>query len=84
MITPDDLPSHIFEKESQAPHGLLRISEIPTMPWKKLEAQCEKEYLETVLHRADWNMKKVAEQLEINRTYLHQKTAALGLHRKRK
>ncbi|CAM2010719.1 sigma-54-dependent transcriptional regulator [Acanthopleuribacter pedis] len=82
-ITTADLPSHIFEKENHAPHGLLRISEIPTMPWKKFKAQCEKEYLETVLHRANWNMKKVAQQLSINRTYLHTKVAALGIHRKK-
>ncbi len=82
-ITAADLPSHIFEKENAAPHGLLRLSEIPTMPWKKFKSQCEKEYLETVLHRANWNMKKVAQQLSINRTYLHTKVAALGIRRQK-
>lgn len=82
-ITAADLPSHIFEKENAAPHGLLRLSEIPTMPWKKFKNQCEKEYLETVLHRANWNMKKVAQQLSINRTYLHTKVAALGIRRQK-
>ena len=80
-ISSDDLPSHIFQGESQEAHGLLRISELPDMSLKDFKTRCEKEYIETMLHRANWNYKDVAKRLEINRSYLHQKITGLGIQR---
>lgn len=83
-ITQDDLPSHIFDGgQSEAIHGLLRLSEIAAMPLKTFKNNCEKEYIETMLHRANWNYKVVAEQLDINHSYLHQKITTLGIQRQK-
>jgi two-component system nitrogen regulation response regulator NtrX len=45
------------------------------------KAQCEKEYLEAVLRRTNWNVTKAAELLEIQRTHLHEKMTSLGIVR---
>jgi transcriptional regulator with GAF, ATPase, and Fis domain len=52
-----------------------------------IEAQhlgCEREYLEDVLRRTSWNFAAAARLLGIQRTYLHQKAAALGIERPRR
>ena len=81
-IGSETLPSHIFKGDSRQASGLVRLSEVPGMPLKAFKNQCEKEFIETMLHRTNWNYVKVAETLEINRSYLHQKITALGIERK--
>jgi DNA-binding NtrC family response regulator len=44
-------------------------------------AQCEKEYIESVRRRTNWNVIRAAELLDIQRTHLHEKMAALGITR---
>ncbi len=68
-IACDTLPSHIFKGDSRQASGLVRLSEVPGMPLKAFKNQCEKEFIETMLHRTNWNYVKVAETLEINRSY---------------
>ena len=51
------------------------------MSLKAFKTQCEKEYIESILQRTNWNVSAAARILDIQRTYLHQKTAALGLRR---
>ena len=53
------------------------------MSLKAFKNQCEKEFLETMLIRTNWNYVKVAQHLEINRSYLHQKITSLGIQRKK-
>lgn len=81
-ITLEDLPSHIFHGTEQPQPGFLRISEIQPMPLRTFKTLCEKEYLDAILRRLNWNYVKVAESLEINRSYLHQKITALGIDRR--
>ena len=53
----------------------------PALPLRDFRVQCEREYVEAVLRRTDWNFAAAARLLGIQRTYLHQKVAALGLER---
>ncbi len=82
IIMAEDLPSHIFQAGPQAECGLLRISEIHPMPLRTFKTLCEKEYLEAMLQRMTWNYMKVAECLDIHRSYLHQKITTLGIQRR--
>ncbi|MEM6792882.1 MAG: sigma-54 dependent transcriptional regulator [Acidobacteriota bacterium] len=81
----DDLPSSMVG-ESEHGHagetGLVRLGpNAPTLPLKAFKAQCEKEYIESVLQRTRWNVAAAARHLDIQRTYLHQKIAHLGIRR---
>ncbi|HZF10414.1 MAG TPA: sigma-54 dependent transcriptional regulator [Thermoanaerobaculia bacterium] len=78
-----DLPSVFFQASPQIPEtGLLHLAAAgPVLPLRDFRAQCEREYLETVLRRTGWNFAAAARLLGIQRTYLHQKVAALGLER---
>lgn len=82
-IEPDDLPSPIFSEAGEDSSGLLRISEVKAMSLKAFKNRCEKEFLETMLIRTNWNYVQVAKELEINRSYLHQKITSLGIQRKK-
>jgi len=81
-VTVEDLPSSFFEP-SRAPETglLLRAAPLPVMPLRELKAQCEREYIESVLVRTRWNFTAAARLLDVQRTYLHQKAKALGIHR---
>ena len=81
-VTAEDLPSAFFT-ESPAPEtGLVRFGpRHPTLSLKDFKSQCEKEYIESVLRRTRWNVSAAARLLEIQRTYLHQKIANLGIRR---
>jgi two-component system nitrogen regulation response regulator NtrX len=80
-ITVEQLPSSIVSR-SGAESGLLRVAEnAPVQPLREFKAQCEKEYVESVLRRTNWNVTRAAELLEIQRTHLHEKIAALGIVR---
>ena len=48
---------------------------------KEFKAQCEKEYIESVLRKTNWNFSLAAKLLAIQRTYLHQKVSTLGIER---
>ena len=56
---------------------------MPVIPLRMFKAQCEKEYIEAVLRRANWNVSRAAQLLDIQRTYLHEKIAALQIVRPR-
>jgi two-component system, NtrC family, nitrogen regulation response regulator NtrX len=53
----------------------------PDLSLRDFRARCEKEYLEHVLESTGWNVSAAARVLEIQRTYLHQKMAALEISR---
>ncbi len=81
-IQKESLPPHIFKEENRIQADPLQMDHLPPMPLKTFKAHCERAYIQAMLIRADWNYVKVAEQLEINRSYLHQKITALGIQRK--
>ncbi len=83
-LTPDDLPSAFFETESVATPEtglLLSPATLPIVPLKDFKAQCEREYIESVLRRTRWNFTAAAKVLDVQRTYLHQKVKVLGIRR---
>ncbi len=81
-ITVDQLPTSIVSRDGAGESAILRIAEGgPVMPLRAFKAQCEKEYIEAVLRRTNWNVSKAAQLLDIQRTYLHEKMAALGIAR---
>ncbi|HEV7766740.1 MAG TPA: sigma-54 dependent transcriptional regulator [Thermoanaerobaculia bacterium] len=81
-VTLDQLPTSVLTRGAGPESGIVRIAEAaPVMPLRDFKAQCEKEYIEAVLRRANWNVSKAAQQLDIQRTYLHEKMAALGIVR---
>jgi two-component system, NtrC family, nitrogen regulation response regulator NtrX len=81
-LTVEQLPTAIVTGQGRAEHGIVRISDTaPVMPLREFKAQCEKEYIEAVLRRANWNVSKAAQLLDIQRTYLHEKMTTLGIVR---
>ncbi|HLX09193.1 MAG TPA: sigma-54 dependent transcriptional regulator [Thermoanaerobaculia bacterium] len=83
-LTVDQLPSNLFHPARVPETGLVRLAEsCPPVPLREFKAACEREYLEDVLRRTGWNFAAAARLLGIQRTYLHQKTAALGIERPR-
>jgi two-component system, NtrC family, nitrogen regulation response regulator NtrX len=80
-ITVEQLPSSVMNRGASE-SGIVRIAEgAPVMPLRELKAQCEKEYIEAVLRRTQWNVSKAAQLLDLQRTYLHEKITALGITR---
>ena len=78
----DDLPSSLLGGgRAAAETGLIRLPPVPTMELKDFRVQCEKEYVEHVLKRTRWNVTRAARLLGLQRTYLHQKIAALEIRR---
>ncbi|HEY0511529.1 MAG TPA: sigma-54 dependent transcriptional regulator [Thermoanaerobaculia bacterium] len=81
-LTPDQLPSSFFELTQTPETGLLLSStSLPIVPLRDFKAQCEREYIESVLHRTRWNFTAAARLLDVQRTYLHQKVKVLGIRR---
>jgi len=81
-VTLDQLPTSVLTRGAASESGLVRINETaPVMPLRDFKAQCEKEYIEAVLRRTNWNVSKAAQLLDIQRTYLHEKMTALGIAR---
>ncbi len=80
-LTVEALPSSFFESRGGAETGLVRLGHRPSLPLRAFKAQCEKEYIESVLQRTRWNVAAAARLLEIQRTYLHQKISVLGIRR---
>ena len=58
------------------PEGGMRIR-----PLRTFKAQVEKEYIESVLRRTNWNISAAARLLEIQRSYLHQKITDLRIEK---
>ncbi|HYO76714.1 MAG TPA: helix-turn-helix domain-containing protein [Thermoanaerobaculia bacterium] len=78
-VTVAQLPSSLL---TDSESGLLRPgSELRIRPLREFRAQCEKEYIESVLRRTNWNVSAAARALEIQRSYLHQKIADLGIQK---
>jgi DNA-binding NtrC family response regulator len=81
-ITADRLPGAYLEAGGDAGDGLLELKATePFLPLREFKARVEKEYLEAVLETTGWNVTAAARILDIQRTHLHQKLAALGAHR---
>ncbi len=81
-VTLDQLPTSVLQRASGPESGLVRIAETgAVLPLREFKAQCEKEYIEAVLRRTNWNVSKAAQELDIQRTYLHEKMTALGIVR---
>jgi two-component system nitrogen regulation response regulator NtrX len=83
-LTLEDLPSAFQQErpEEAAETGVLRLAgNFPVVPLKTFKTETEREYLEAVLRRTGWNISAAAKLLDIQRTHLHQKIAALGIHR---
>jgi len=81
-IGKESLPGHIFKEENRTGTDPLQLDSLGPMPLKTFKANCERAYIQAMLVRSNWNYVKVAEQLEINRSYLHQKITTLGIQRK--
>jgi two-component system nitrogen regulation response regulator NtrX len=80
-ISVEQLPSTVLHP-SASESGIVRIAEGgPVLPLREFKAQCEKEYIESVLRRTHWNISKAAQLLDLQRTYLHEKMTALGITR---
>lgn len=82
-ITVDQLPTSML-RESATPltSGLLQPSQVTRfVSLRDFKTQCEKEYLELVLHKTNWNVSETARILDIQRPHLHQKLNQLGLQR---
>src|SRR5260221_7112424 len=83
-LTVEQLPSAIDadDEEGSEEIGLLRLTDrARVLPLHAFKAQCEKEYIEMILQRTNWNVSRAAELLDIQRTHLHQKMTALGIKR---
>ncbi len=81
-LTLDQLPSGLLQPARARETGLVALAEArPVLPLREFKAACEREYLESVLRRANWNFAAAARLLCIQRTYLHQKAASLGIER---
>ncbi len=87
-VTVDQLPSAFVADaegsagESSGEIGVLRLAEsVRILPLAAFKTQCEKEYIEVVLQRTNWNVSRAAELLEIQRTHLHHKIVVLGIKR---
>jgi DNA-binding NtrC family response regulator len=81
-LTSNQLPSSILQPTAAGETGLVRLSAATAIvPLREFREQCEKEYLESVLRRTNWNITAAARLLDIQRTYLHQKMTALRIER---
>jgi two-component system, NtrC family, nitrogen regulation response regulator NtrX len=79
-ITGDQLPSSI--REDAGPVDSLHLAAAgAVMPLREFRKSCERDYIEMVLKKTNWNFTKAAELLGIQRTYLHQKVVSLGIER---
>jgi two-component system nitrogen regulation response regulator NtrX len=79
-LLPEQLPSSVLHDESRHETGLVRLSETAApLTLREFKEQCEKEYIESVLRRTNWNFTAAAKLLDIQRTYLHRKVAALKI-----
>ena len=81
-VTVDQLPSSLLVARAAAESGIVRVdSDAPVLPLREFRTQCEKEYIEAVLRRTNWNVSRAAQLLDVQRTHLHEKMVSLGIVR---
>jgi two-component system nitrogen regulation response regulator NtrX len=81
-LTLDQLPSSITNREATTESSLLRpLESAPVISLRDFKSETEREYIEAVLRRTGWNVTRAAELLDVQRTHLHQRMAALGITR---
>jgi len=80
-ITVEQLPAAVLNRGTAESSVLRVVEDAQVMPLREFKASCEKEYIESVLRLTQWNVSRAAQLLEIQRTYLHEKIAALGITR---
>jgi two-component system nitrogen regulation response regulator NtrX len=81
-LTVEQLPPSVLQQRGAGAEGLLRIdATAPVLALRAFKTQSEKEYLESVLEQTRWNVTRAAELLQIQRTHLHERMAALGIVR---
>jgi two-component system, NtrC family, nitrogen regulation response regulator NtrX len=79
-VTVEQLPLSIMQDEPSSETGILRLVETAeVIPLRDFKEKCEREYIETVLRRTNWNFVEAAKMLDIQRTYLHQKISSLAI-----
>jgi two-component system, NtrC family, nitrogen regulation response regulator NtrX len=84
-VTVDQLPLALPQTPANLESGVLRLIETaPIVPFREFKEQCEREYLTSVLRRTNWNFVHAARLLDMQRTYLHQKIAALNIPKPRR
>ncbi len=81
-ITVEHLPSSVFREQAPFEGGIVPPSvSTKCLPLREFKAQCEKEYIEHILQRTNWNFNQAAKMLQIQRTYLYQKASALHIRK---
>ena len=83
-LTADQLPADVFRRGVVDESGWLqlpRLAQCAIVPLRDFKTECEREYIEAVLQRCEWNVSAAARALGLPRTYLHAKVGALGLVR---
>ena len=84
-VTVGQLPLSMLQTRAVHASGVLRLVETaPILPLRDFKEQCEREYIESVLRRTNWNFVQAARLLNIQRTYLHQKIASLEIPKPRR
>ena len=79
-VTIEQLPLSMVQEETPLEAGILRLMEnAEVIPLRDFKERCEREYIESVLRRTDWNFVEAARLLDIQRTYLHQKISSLAI-----
>ncbi len=68
-------------KRSENPTGIPAVDPGGLLPLREFRQHTESEYIARVLAEANWNVAEAARVLGLQRTYLHQKMAALGIRR---
>ena len=81
-ITVEQLPSTLLTAASSAQSDLPATTFASTLPLREFRSRVERDYIEAVLKRTNWNFTRAAELLQIQRTYLHQKVTSLGIVRR--
>lgn len=80
-VTADQLPSAPLV-QTAGETGFVRFPEtMAVVPLREFKEEAQREYIEMVLRRTNWNVSRAAQLLQVQRTYLHQKIAALGIVR---
>ncbi len=81
-ISVSDLPSDILGGESAGETAMVRLpAPHMNMTLKQFKTRCEKEFIESMLRRRNWNYVDAARELDIQRTYLHRKIQTLGIRK---
>ena len=81
-ITVEQLPAAVLDRDNKAEPGIVRVDDdAPIVTFRDFKTQLEKEYIESVLRRTNWNVSRAAQLLDLQRTYLHEKMIALGIAR---